>query len=328
ARRRLHRAAARAERPRAPRAVGDRVDVPCAAHRRPLHGDGDQRGFGADGDGRGRGEAGDQRRRGRRRQPRPAPLPLADDRRPRGAPALAADPRRGVRLAGRRPARQRGAAPPQSGGPLRAGDPDHPHRGDPREPGPGAARGLRRAHRHLDGARGRPLRPPARLRRGRRGGLTGVRPSDETPRQITPRVAEIPPSLLRAINARKRPGDIDLGLGEPTLRPEVAPFEAALERVRREGLPYNPNPGLPALREAIARHHAYPGLGDAANVCVTIGSEEALYLAIKAVLDPARDEALIVEPCYLAYPKLCALEGIRHRSVAFDAADGFRPGGA
>jgi aspartate/methionine/tyrosine aminotransferase len=145
---------------------------------------------------------------------------------------------------------------------------------------------------------------------------------------MNPRLAEIAPSLLRAINARKRPGDIDLGLGEPTLRPDVAPFEAAMEHVRRDGLPYTPNAGLPELCEAIARYHAYPGLGEAANVCVTIGSEEALYLAIKAVLDPARDEALIVEPCYLAYPKLCALEGVRHRSVAFDHGDGFRPSAA
>jgi aspartate aminotransferase len=66
----------------------------------------------------------------------------------------------------------------------------------------------------------------------------------------------------------------------------------------------------------------------AANVCVTIGSEEALYLAIKTVLDPARDEVLIVEPCYLAYPKLCALEGVRHRAVSFDPDDGFRPSAA
>jgi len=145
---------------------------------------------------------------------------------------------------------------------------------------------------------------------------------------MNPRLAGIAPSLIRAINARKREGDIDLGLGEPTLRPDVAPFEAALELVRREGLPYTPNAGLTELREAIARYHAYPGLGAAASVCVTIGSEEALYLALKTVLDPARDEVLIVEPCYLAYPKLCALEGIRHRAAALDAADGFRPSAA
>jgi aspartate/methionine/tyrosine aminotransferase len=142
---------------------------------------------------------------------------------------------------------------------------------------------------------------------------------------MNPLLADIAPSLIRAINARKRPGDIDLGLGEPTLRPDPAPFEAALARVRAQGLPYTPNAGDPALREAIARYFAFPGMDAAANVCVAIGSEEALYLAVKSVLDPARDEVLIVEPCYLAYPKLCALEGIRHRGVALDAADGFRP---
>lgn len=142
---------------------------------------------------------------------------------------------------------------------------------------------------------------------------------------MNPVLSTIAPSLIRAINARKRPGDVDLGMGEPTLKPDVAPFEAALRRVRDEGLPYTPNAGLPELREAIARYHAFPAMDAAANVCVAIGSEEALYLAIKTVLDPARDEVLTVEPCYLAYPKICALEGVRCRSVALDPADGFRP---
>jgi aspartate/methionine/tyrosine aminotransferase len=142
---------------------------------------------------------------------------------------------------------------------------------------------------------------------------------------MNPVLSGIAPSLIRAINARKRPGDIDLGLGEPTLRPDAAPFEAATARVRAEGLPYTPNAGDPELRAAIASYFGFPGMGEAANVCVTVGSEEALYLAIKAVLDPGRDEVLIPEPCYLAYPKLCALEGVRHRSVAFSADDGFTP---
>ncbi|HEX9937001.1 MAG TPA: pyridoxal phosphate-dependent aminotransferase [Longimicrobium sp.] len=142
---------------------------------------------------------------------------------------------------------------------------------------------------------------------------------------MNPVLSRIAPSLIRAINARKRPGDIDLGLGEPTLRPDPAPFDAAVERVRNEGLPYTANPGDPVLRSAIAGHFGFPGMAGAANVCVTIGSEEALYLAIKAVLDPARDEVLIPEPCYLAYAKLCALEGVRHRAVGFSADDGFRP---
>jgi aspartate/methionine/tyrosine aminotransferase len=142
---------------------------------------------------------------------------------------------------------------------------------------------------------------------------------------VNPLVDRITPSLIRALNARKRPGDIDLGLGEPVLRPDPRPFEAALERVRAGGVPYSPNGGFPGLREAVARHHGFPERTGAAHVCITVGSEEALFLAIKTVLDPARDEVLIVEPCFLAYPKLCVLEGIRHRTVPLSPGDGFAP---
>lgn len=145
---------------------------------------------------------------------------------------------------------------------------------------------------------------------------------------MNPVLDGIAPSIIRAINARKRPGDIDLGLGEPTLRPDPRPFDAATEWVRTHGLPYTANAGFTELRARIAAY-AGSGAGAAAeNAIVTIGSEEALYLALKAVIDPARDEVLIVEPCYLAYPKLCALEGIRHRMAALDPADGFRPSAA
>jgi aspartate/methionine/tyrosine aminotransferase len=145
---------------------------------------------------------------------------------------------------------------------------------------------------------------------------------------MNPMVAGIAPSLIRQLNARKKPGDVDLGMGEPTLKPEARFFEAATERVRQEGCPYSSNAGYADLRSAVAAYHGFPGRGGAEHVVMTVGSEEALYLAIKAVLDPARDEALIVEPCYLAYPKLCALEGIRHRTVPLPAADGFAPSAA
>ncbi|HEX8671072.1 MAG TPA: pyridoxal phosphate-dependent aminotransferase [Longimicrobium sp.] len=142
---------------------------------------------------------------------------------------------------------------------------------------------------------------------------------------MNPIMERITPSLIRALHARKRPGDIDLGLGEPVLRPDMRLFEAALERVRHNGTPYSPNGGFTELREAIALHHGFSERTSAANVCTTVGSEEALFLAIKTTLDPARDEVLIVEPCYLAYPKLCILEGIRYRTVALSPEDGFAP---
>ncbi len=141
---------------------------------------------------------------------------------------------------------------------------------------------------------------------------------------MNPRVGAIPTSLIRAVNALKRPGDIDLGMGEPTLRPDPRPFEAALAWVRENGCPYAPNAGFPELRELLATYLSLPG-GGAEGICVTVGSEEALYLAIKTVVDPSRHEVLVVEPCYLAYPKICELEGIPNRAVALRPEEGFRP---
>ena len=45
---------------------------------------------------------------------------------------------------------------------------------------------------------------------------------------MNPKVAAIEPSLIRAIAAKKKPGAIDLGLGEPTLLPQQRFINAAL----------------------------------------------------------------------------------------------------
>lgn len=144
---------------------------------------------------------------------------------------------------------------------------------------------------------------------------------------MNPRVLEIAPSLIREVSSRRKPTSIDLGLGEPTLLPERAHFEAAMRHVGERGVKYSPNAGEPALREAIAQYYDYPHMGRADNVCVTVGSQEAMYVAIKTLLDPARDELLIVEPAFPSYRKMAALEGIPSRVVemiededfAFDA---------
>lgn len=146
---------------------------------------------------------------------------------------------------------------------------------------------------------------------------------------MNPAISRIEPSLIRAIHERKRPGDIDLGLGEPTLAPDLEAFASALEWTRLNGSRYAPNAGFADLRELLAAYLARAewagGEPTPHNVCVTVGSEEALYLAIKTVIDPARHEALIIEPSYLAYAKICVLENVRYRAVPLDGGDGFRP---
>jgi aspartate aminotransferase len=140
---------------------------------------------------------------------------------------------------------------------------------------------------------------------------------------VNPRVLEIESSLIRAVAAKRRAGTIDLGLGEPSLRPNPAHFAYAMQYIEEHGIRYTANAGDPALREAIARHYDYPGMHDAANVCVTTGSQEAMYVTIKTLLDPATDELLIVEPTFPSYGKMARLEGIAARGVMMNEADDF-----
>lgn len=142
---------------------------------------------------------------------------------------------------------------------------------------------------------------------------------------MNPALLDVVPSLIRAVNNRKKPGDIDLGMGEPLLPIDLAPFEAAMAWTRENGCPYSPNPGYWALRQQIVDHYRYPFHNQAEQVCVTIGSEEAVYLAIRAALNPKTDEMLVVEPSYPAYDKICQVEGIRCRSVALSPETGFAP---
>lgn len=140
---------------------------------------------------------------------------------------------------------------------------------------------------------------------------------------MNPRVLDIPGSMIREVAAKRRPTSIDLGLGEPSLKPNPAHFEAALQYVREHGVKYTHNAGDQQLREAIARHYDYPNLHRSENVCVTTGSQEAMYVAIKTLLDPARDELLVVEPTFPSYVKMAKLEGVACRTVAMSDSDDF-----
>lgn len=140
---------------------------------------------------------------------------------------------------------------------------------------------------------------------------------------MNPRVLSIAGSLIRQVAARKRPTSIDLGLGEPTLLPSREHFEFAMQHVAERGVKYTLNAGDPALREAIARHYGYPRMGRAENVCITAGSQEAMYVTLMTLLDASRDELLVVEPAFPSYVKMAALNGITCRTVTMFEDDDF-----
>ncbi len=140
---------------------------------------------------------------------------------------------------------------------------------------------------------------------------------------MNPRVLGIPGSLIRQIATKRRPDSIDLGLGEPTVMPTMAYLDAAMEDVRARGLRYSQTAGEPELRAAVAAHYAYPGMDRAENVCITTGSQEAMYAVLRTLLDPAKDELLVVEPAFPSYLKMAMLEGVAVRTVAMRAVDDF-----
>ena len=141
---------------------------------------------------------------------------------------------------------------------------------------------------------------------------------------MNPKSLAIEPSVIRQIAAKKQPGAIDLGLGEPTLLPQSRFIERAAAWSIEHGVKYTTNAGDAELRARIAAHYGYPGLDDARNVCMMTGSQEAVYVAIKTLLDPAKDEVLIIDPAFPAYAKMAQLEGIGCRRVHLRDDEDFR----
>lgn len=114
-------------------------------------------------------------------------------------------------------------------------------------------------------------------------------------------------SLIRQINQLIRPGTINLGIGEPNLEPDE-PLLEMMERAAREtSWCYSAIPGSVETRQAIAAF-LDAGVDPENELCVTAGSEEALYALLQAWVDRG-DEVLVPDPGFVAYPALTTLAG-------------------
>ena len=118
---------------------------------------------------------------------------------------------------------------------------------------------------------------------------------------MNPAISEASGSVIRSLHGKRRPTSINLGIGEPTLLPNVAHFENATAWVAEHGCRYSTNIGDADLRAAIAAHYAYPGLDAPDNVCITTGSQEAVYVALRTLVDPETEEVLVIEPAFPVY---------------------------
>jgi aspartate/methionine/tyrosine aminotransferase len=117
------------------------------------------------------------------------------------------------------------------------------------------------------------------------------------------RFAKIEMSLIRQINALATPLSTNLGIGEPNVEPDETLREFA-RRATTTSWHYSANAGHLSLRKRLA--------GDPNEVCITAGTEEALYAIFQAYVDPG-DEVLIPDPGFVSYAtlaKICGAEPV------------------
>jgi aspartate/methionine/tyrosine aminotransferase len=112
-------------------------------------------------------------------------------------------------------------------------------------------------------------------------------------------------------------GAVNLGQGFPDFGWPDEILDAAARAVKDGSNQYAPSRGLPALREAVARHYnRHQGLDlTAEHVCVTSGATEALGAAILAGVTPG-DEVIIFTPAYDSYAPMIRRAGATPVEVA------------
>ncbi len=95
---------------------------------------------------------------------------------------------------------------------------------------------------------------------------------------------------------------ITLGIGEPNFVTPQHIMQKGIDSLLRGETAYTSNSGIFELREAISCYvqRLYDLYYDPEDqILVTVGVSEALFLALKAILDPG-DEVLVVQPCFVA----------------------------
>lgn len=116
---------------------------------------------------------------------------------------------------------------------------------------------------------------------------------------------EYPASGIRKmfeIAAQYDPKEIvNLTVGEPNFDTPQNVKDAAKKAIDDGFTHYNPNAGMPALREAVAESYAHYNCGyQADNVIITVGALEALTLGLLTIVNPG-DEVLVPDPCFPNY---------------------------
>lgn len=159
----------------------------------------------------------------------------------------------------------------------------------------------------------------------------GVRMSVASFARAANRLDDVVPSKIRAIFDRaaqlEAAGErvIHFEIGRPDFDTPQVVKEAATDALAAGRVHYGPNAGVPALRQAIAETLANAsGLSydPAREVLVTIGANEAVFLAIMAFCNPG-DEVIIPVPAWPAYEACVRLAGATPVFLPLSADNGY-----
>ncbi|ABL83852.1 MULTISPECIES: pyridoxal phosphate-dependent aminotransferase [unclassified Nocardioides] len=140
------------------------------------------------------------------------------------------------------------------------------------------------------------------------------------------RLEGIPPTIFTEMSALAvRTRSVNLGQGFPDVDGPPAVIARAVAALEGGHNQYAPGPGVPALRQAIARHqlrHYGVELDPDAQVVVTTGCTEGIAAALLGLVDPG-DEVVVLEPYYDSYTAMIQMAGGVRRPVTL-RAPGFR----
>ncbi|WP_391573521.1 aminotransferase class I/II-fold pyridoxal phosphate-dependent enzyme [Cohnella sp.] len=147
-------------------------------------------------------------------------------------------------------------------------------------------------------------------------------------RLLSPQVREMPPSGIRKFfdYTSGMKDVISLGVGEPDFVTPQIVRDACVAALDKGRTTYTSNSGMPELREAISGYLSDSCKVDydpASEVLVTVGSSEAIDLALRALITEG-DEIVIPEPCYISYSPIVFLGGGRPVGVETFAEHQFK----
>jgi len=142
--------------------------------------------------------------------------------------------------------------------------------------------------------------------------------------RLATRLHGIAPTIFTQMSAlAMRTRSVNLGQGFPDVDGPPEVIARAIEALQHGRNQYAPGPGVPELRQAIARHqHRHYGieLDPDSQVLVTTGCTEGIASALLGLVDPG-DEVVVLEPYYDSYVAMLQMAGGVRRPVTLRAPD-------